>query len=198
MTSSMIGSTGGHGSGGWGRLGLLAAAAGGITAAVVLVVLAGPPTSSPDLPEGPFGSAAAHTTGQAGTVGPDPQIDLTDPEQVCAGFAAALFTAERGDTWPGDSHRRAAAYTTSELATAIANEQGRLPVPDQQPAGPATVTSYVGDHMRPDTDRTAFRTVLVHVTDRSGTESRHVVYCTLHQAGHGWRVGGYEQERSLP
>lgn len=182
---------------GGGRLGLLAAAAGGITAVAVLAVLAGSPGSS-DPPEGAPGPAFGSTTGPAGAVAPDPDVDLRDAEQVCAAFAAALFTVTEGDGWPYDAYRRAAAYTTGELAAAMATGQGRLPAFEQRPApGGVEVTAYIGDHMRPDTDGTAYRAVLVTVTDRSGTTAPHIVYCTLHTED-GWLVAAYERERSLP
>ena len=183
---------------GKGRLGRLAAAACAITALAVLAVLTASPRSSPAPPEGSARSTAA-VTSPAGSAAPDPDVDLSDAEQVCAGFAAALFTVTGGDMWPRDAYRRAAAYTTAELAAALATEEGRLPISDRRPVpGGVKVTAYVGDHIRPDTHGVAYRAVLVLVVDRAGTRSAHVVYCTLHETGHGWLVTAYEQERSLP
>jgi hypothetical protein len=182
--------------GGQGRLGLLAAAAAGLVALAVLTVVAGPP--HPATPEA-APPATAEASPAAGAAAPDPQVDLADAEQVCAAFAAALFTTAAGDDSPREVYRRAAAYATGELAAALVADQGRLPVPQPPPAPRGVdVTGYVGDHMRPDTEGGAYRAALVTVTSHDGSTARHVVYCTLQPEAGRWLVAAYEQERSLP
>jgi len=181
-------------SGSRGRWVLLATAAVGLLATAVLAVRAGPPHAATEPPV----TTPAPVESMPELVVPDPAVDLSDAQQVCAGFAAALLESAAADDSPVDAYRRAAAYATAELASAMVTDQGRWPPRDPRHTISLEVSDYAGDaHLRPDTDEVAYRAALVTITDDAGGIHRRIVYCVLRQAD-GWRVAGYELERTLP
>ena len=171
---------------GAGRLVLLLTAVAALTTVAMLACSPRPPVGSP---------ASTAATGATDLPTPAGQEDLRDPDQVCRTFAAALLTVDATDGSPHEAYRRAAAYATAELATAMTAGLGRRPA-HGQPTVQSTVEvdDYAGDHLRPDTAGAAYRAVLATATDHEDARQRHIVYCTLHRTGAAWLVAGYEIE----
>jgi hypothetical protein len=135
----------------------------------------------------------------------DPAVDLGGPGAVCDAFAAAMFTIDTAtDTGPSDAYRRAAAYATGQLATAlVAATARRSPDWAQLVAHHGRVTAEVAAYAGeppPDHGASAHRATVVTTatTGRTGWSrppGRHIVYCTLSQAGPRWQIAAYEVER---
>jgi hypothetical protein len=135
----------------------------------------------------------------------DPAVDLGEPGAVCDAFAAAMFTIDTAtDTGPSDAYRRAAAYATEQLATTlVAAPARRSPDWAQLVAHHGRVTAEVATYAGeppPDHGASAHRATVVTTatTGRNGWSrppGRHIIYCTLNQAGPRWQVAAYEVER---
>lgn len=173
------------------RLGVLASAT-VVTAVLALVLFPGNTAAPPPSLAGPDAAGPSMVPATR-----DAAVDMADPEQVCRGFAAALFTTTASDD-PNDPYRRAAAYTTATLAEALAAGQGRRPwsPPTRAATGEPMVDGYTGDHLVPDTEQVAHRAAVVTIITTTEAEQRHVVYCTLHRTGRTWLVAAYERERT--
>jgi hypothetical protein len=172
---------------GVGRLALLLAAA--LTAFTAVAVFAASPRPPVEAP------ASTAATGATALPAPARQEDLSDPDQVCRTFAAALLTVDATDGSPHDAYRRAAGYATAELAAAMTAGLGRWPANEQHTVqSMVEVVDYVGDHLRHDTAGVAYRAVLATATDHENVRQRHIIYCTLRRTGAACLVAGYERE----
>jgi len=136
---------------------------------------------------------------------PDLGLDYRDPTAVCLRFAAAVYQRDtRTDASPQAAYRRAMAYTTGELAAAVAAQpDGRDPQwatwRAHGAASDPTVTAAVpdGDVQPADTANQSYRVVEVSLTPVGadgwrGSTEQHFVFCTLRADPQGWRVERYE------
>ena len=161
---------------------------------LLLAILAG--MLSPQTPAPP------QVPGEAGNMTPevrDPDVDLGSPDAACETFASVLFTAAAADASGPSAYRRAAAYTTGDLAAVMSADMGRSPWQGQRPSDgfAVDVSPYAGDHIQPGTGDVAYRAVVVSMTGPlEHIHSRHIVYCTLHLTGEVWLVADYELERT--
>ncbi|WP_127547870.1 hypothetical protein [Actinoplanes sp. OR16] len=127
-----------------------------------------------------------------------------DPAEVCAAFAAALYSADTvADAGPADAYRRAAAYMSGALAaqSAAAARDSRWETWRRQRARLETSVEVLDPNPRQtDTAVTSRRSVLVTAVpagDRGwrGPEERSVLDCDLRRGGPdgaGWRVAHYQ------
>ncbi len=135
----------------------------------------------------------------------DPTLDYRDPTAVCLRFADAVYRRDtRTDTGPQAAYRRATAYTTGDLAAAVAAQpDGRDPHWStwraHRAATDPTVTAAVpdGDVQPADTTNQSYRVAQVTLTAAGtdgwrGPTEQHFVFCTLRGDPHGWRVERYQ------
>ena len=135
---------------------------------------------------------------------PDPAIDYSHPERVCAAFGAAVYRVDTTvDTGPADAYHRAAAYVDAALAAAISGQQPVQTPQWQEWAShrarvEVRVDPYAGDALPPARDDEQHHGVLVTAVPVGrdgwrGPAALRTVVCTLRPAGgSGWRISGYE------
>jgi len=179
----------------WMLAGLLAAAA-----AVGAVAVRLPDRPAPAPPDGAMAPAVPALVPAA----PGSEVNLADPAAVCQAFAAALFTLDTAvDDSPAAAYRRAAAYTTPELAAALMNSPARLlPAWENLAAHHGRTETQVGGYageLPPGRAGTAHHAAMVTArpigaAGWTGRPRRHIVYCTLTQSGPVWRLAGYNLE----
>jgi hypothetical protein len=182
-------------------LALLLVAAG--VAAAIAVTL--PDRQAPGPSGGPTPPAGTATPS---VPAPGHEVDLGDPAAVCEAFAVALFIVDSAtDASPAAAYRRAAAYTTLELAVALMNPVRRLPAWEEPAAHRGRIDAGLGDYAGeppPGRAGTAHHAAVVTTTPTgtggwAGRSRRHIVYCTLTRTGRQWQVAEYDLEwRRLP
>lgn len=173
-----------------------AAAAVAITASAVLLLW---PSGGQDQPAAP-GAASARPSVSPPT---DPGTDYRDPAAVCLRFAAAVYRRDTAaDASAQAAYRRAMAYATGELATAVAAQPDATDAQWTQwqahraATDPAVTAVVDADEQPADGVTNAYRAARVTVTPAGadgwrGPTETHLVYCILHRDGGGWRVADY-------
>ncbi|MEV4212588.1 hypothetical protein [Micromonospora sp. NPDC049662] len=134
----------------------------------------------------------------------DPGTDYQDPTQVCLRFAGALYRHDTGiDASAQAAHRRATAYTTGRLASAVDAQPDRADAQwstwrtHRAATEPAVANVIDADEQPADGPVDAYRAARVTFTPvgadgwRGPTEAQ-VVYCVLHRDDGGWRVAHYD------
>lgn len=120
-----------------------------------------------------------------------------DPGDVCARFAAALFSADTTvDIGPEDAVRRAGGYADAGLAASLLADtrDGRWETwRSHRARTQTTVSAYADVEQQPDSSVTAYRAVGVVATPLGddgwqGWTQTVIVYCTLRNAAAQWRV----------
>jgi hypothetical protein len=168
-----------------------------VLAAVVLVVDPGGDDSPP---------APASPTGPSLVRPPiDPNLDYRDATAVCLRFADTIHRRDaRTDSGPQAAYRRAMAYLTGELATAVAAQpEGRDPQwstwRTHQVATDPTVAPAVadGDVQPADTVTESYRAAHVILTPVGadgwrGPAEQQLVLCTLRADAGRWRIEQYQ------
>ncbi len=167
-----------------------------------LAVLGGcGPAARPPSPPAPWPSSPSAPW--PASLPPDAGRDEPDPSAVCARFTDAVFRADTvADAGPADAYRRAAAYTTAQLAaafTAPPRGSARWTVWRRHEAAidPVVTTVPAADGQPVDGVREAYRAAQAVLTPTGrdgwrGPTERYVVFCTLHAEGGRWRIAGYD------
>ncbi|MEN3308872.1 MAG: hypothetical protein V7603_5074 [Micromonosporaceae bacterium] len=168
-----------------------------VTAAMVLLLW---PTGGRDQPA-VHGAASARPSVSPPT---DPNTDYRNPGAVCLRFAAAVYRRDTAaDPSAQTAYRRAMAYATGELATALAAQPDAIDTQWAQwqahrvSTEPAVTAVVDADGQPADGVADAYRAARATVTpvgaDRwRGPTEVHLVHCTLHRDGGGWRIAGYD------